>query len=524
MPQLKPIVDALDSLYDTPRTGPVDISSSSSFLFGRYTPLIMDSDTVVKHVPTVVPLDYKVTDITVSSTKEESKTKRVKFAKEVLETVEKAETIDKNSSYYDTIDSCTIPETDSSSSHFRINVLLQGLNKSVRETAMVDSGATGLFLNHKFTKRHKVIAHPLRKEIPLLNIDGSRNTAGSITHYARLRLSVGDYSEVLDFLITNIGPESIILGLPWLRKVNPSIDWEKGEMRLEESKKEDSSEQGRIFRISANRVQRRNLYKAGILDNTSEEVWCAAGYTHSQRIAEEVNKAKGKRTFEEMVPKHYRAFAKVFSEEESERLPDHQPWDHTIDLKEGAPNTMRAKVYPMAINEQEELHKFLEEQLRKGYIVPSKSPMSSPVFFIKKKDGKLRLVQDYRKLNEITVKNRYPLPLASDIINRLRGASYFTKFDVRWGYNNIRIKEGDEWKATFATMEGLFEPRVMFFGMTNSPATFQALMNSVFADLVAKGVVAVYLDDILIFTATLEEHCQVVSEVLKRLQQHDLFL
>jgi hypothetical protein len=112
----------------------------------------------------------------------------------------------------------------------------------------------------------------------------------------------------------------------------------------------------------------------------------------------------------------------------------------------------------MPVNEQEELDRFLEEHLRKGYIIPSKSPIASPVFFIKKKDGRLHLVQDYRKLNDFTIKNRYPLPLASDIINRLRHTRLFTKFDVRWGYNNIRIKAGDEWKAAFTTNRGLFEP------------------------------------------------------------------
>ena len=98
----------------------------------------------------------------------------------------------------------------------------------------------------------------------------------------------------------------------------------------------------------------------------------------------------------------------------------------------------------MPPNEQEELDRFIKENVEKGYIVPSKSPMSSPVFFIKKKDGKLRLIQDYRKLNEITIKNTYPLPLASDIINKLKGAKVFTKFDVRWGYHNVCIKEGDK--------------------------------------------------------------------------------
>jgi hypothetical protein len=106
----------------------------------------------------------------------------------------------------------------------------------------------------------------------------------------------------------------------------------------------------------------------------------------------------------------------VFSEQESDRLPEHKPYDHTIDLKPDAPETLQSKVYPMPVNEQEELDRFLEENLRKGYITPSKSPMSSPVFFIKKKDGKLWLIQDYWKLNNITIKNRYPLPLASEII------------------------------------------------------------------------------------------------------------
>jgi hypothetical protein len=150
--------------------------------------------------------------------------------------------------------------------------------------------------------------------------------------------------------------------------------------------------------------------------------------------------------------------------------------------------------------------------------------MASPVFFIKKKDGSLWLVQDYHELNTITVKNRYPIPLISELVNQLRGARYFTKLDVWWGYNNIRIKEGDEWKAAFRTNRGLFEPLVMFFGLTNSPATFQTIMNDILADLIWEGVVCVYLDDILIYTKTLEEHHWVLQSVLEQLQHHRLYL
>jgi len=174
--------------------------------------------------------------------------------------------------------------------------------------------------------------------------------------------------------------------------------------------------------------------------------------------------------------------------------------------------------------EQKELDAFLEENLRTGRIRPSKSPMAAPVFFIKKKDGSLRLVQDYCALNSMTVKNKYPLPLISELVSQLRGARYFTKLDVRWGFNNVRIKPRDEWKAAFRTNRGLFEPLVMFFGMTNSPATFQTMMNDIFRNLIAEGIVVVYLDDILIFTKTKEEHERAVRRVLQVLKENKLFL
>lgn len=175
---------------------------------------------------------------------------------------------------------------------------------------------------------------------------------------------------------------------------------------------------------------------------------------------------------EEIILAEYRHYTKVFSEEESHRLSEHKPWDHTIELKEGTSEAIHAHVFPMLQPEDEELRCFLDNALTRGYIVPSKSLMVSPVIFIKKKDGKLRFVQDYRKLNVVTIKNHYPLPLASNIINRLTKAKIFTKFDVRWGYNNIWIKEADQWKVAFITNRGSFEPCIMSFGLTNSPTTF----------------------------------------------------
>jgi hypothetical protein len=122
------------------------------------------------------------------------------------------------------------------------------------------------------------------------------------------------------------------------------------------------------------------------------------------------------------------------------------------------------------------------------------------------------------------VKNKYPLPLISELVSQLCGAKYFTKLDVHWGFNNVHINLGDEWKGAFRTNCRLFEPLVMFFGLTNSPTTFQMMMNNIFRDLVSEGSVVVYLDNILIFTHTLEEHWEVVRQVMEILQQHQLFL
>jgi hypothetical protein len=162
--------------------------------------------------------------------------------------------------------------------------------------------------------------------------------------------------------------------------------------------------------------------------------------------------------------------------------------------------------------------------LATGHIRQSKSPLGALVLFIKKKDGKLHFIQDYQALNAITRKNWYPLPLIDDLIHRLKDAHYFTRLDICWGYNNVCIHEGNEWKAAFCTNRGLFEPLVMYFGLTNSLATFQTMMNEIFQDLITEGVVSVYLDDILIFTNSLEKHCQITHLVLDRMHKHKLYL
>jgi len=134
------------------------------------------------------------------------------------------------------------------------------------------------------------------------------------------------------------------------------------------------------------------------------------------------------------------------------------------------------------------------------------------------------MVMDYHNLNDQTVKNNYPLPLITDLIDNIESKQVFMKMDLQWGFNNVRIKEGDEWKGAFMTYMGSFEPTVMFFGMTNSPATFQAMMNKILRDMINKGKVAAFVDDVLVGTETEEGHDEIVEEVLKRLEENDLYI
>ena len=162
--------------------------------------------------------------------------------------------------------------------------------------------------------------------------------------------------------------------------------------------------------------------------------------------------------------------------------------------------------------------------MRKGYIQSSKSPQTALVFFVGKKDGKKRMVQDYWYLNEWTIKNNYPLPLISDVLEKIGTKKVFMKMDLRWGYNNVRIKEGNEWKAAFMMPEESFEPTVMFFGLTNSPATFQAMMNELLRDLINMGKVAAFINDVIVGTETEEGHDKLVAEVIRRLEENDLYV
>ena len=221
------------------------------------------------------------------------------------------------------------------------------------------------------------------------------------------------------------------------------------------------------------------------------------------------------------LPEKMKDFADVFSKENAGKLPPLKAGDHAIELDGRDPPY--GPIYNLSNNELAELRRYLDEALQKGWIQHSTSPAGAPILFVPKKDGGLRLCVDYRGLNKVTVKNRCPLPLITETLDRLCGAKKFTKMDLKDAYHRIRIKEGDEWKTAFRTRYGHFEYLVMPFGLANAPATFQAYINRALAGLVDVFCV-VYLDDILIYSNSEEEHWDHVRKVLTRLRQHQLFV
>jgi hypothetical protein len=213
-------------------------------------------------------------------------------------------------------------------------------------------------------------------------------------------------------------------------------------------------------------------------------------------------------------------FVDVFPEELPE-MPPERGVEFYIDLIPGtAPIAKRP--YHMASTELAELKLQIAELQQKGYIRPSSSPWGAPILFVTKKDGSMRMCIDYRSLNEVTIKNKYPLPQIDDLFDQLQGAKYFSKIDLRSGYHQLRIKEADIQKTAFVTRYGQYEFTVMSFGLTNAPAFFMNLMNKVFMEELDKFVV-VFIDDIIIYSKNRKDHERHIRIVLRRFRAHQLY-
>lgn len=330
--------------------------------------------------------------------------------------------------------------------------------------------------------------------------------------YTKVKITIQDsrgrvQEQEIPFVVADTPRYPVYLGLPYIDQYRPKLNYFGRRMLFRGIKVKDEPTQGQIAFVCANEL-------ANIALQPGTELYVAS-VTLVEQEGTENNEIL-------QLPPEYSDYTDVASEDNHRNLAEHGPSDLAINLQEGS-SPPHMPLYSMTQSELQQLRKQLDEYLQKGWIRHSRSSAGAPILFAKKKDGRLRLCVDYRGLNKITLKNSHPLPLINESLELLKDARYFTKLDVREAYHRIRIKEGDEWKTAFRTRYGLYEYLVMPFGLTNAPAQFQAHIHQVLAGLV-DTVCIVYLDDILVFSKTKEDHVKHVRQVLDRLRKARLYL
>lgn len=313
-----------------------------------------------------------------------------------------------------------------------------------------------------------------------------------------------------DLKVLKLGGYDIILGMDWLEHHSPMlIHWQRKKLRFT--------------------YQGKRINLVGVKENLSD---CKSvtskqlkGMLKTRAVSQVVQLCSiAEESLETELPPTISVVLKEFQEQfkAPSGLPPHRSFDHSIPLLPGS-KPVNVKPYRYAPKQKDEIERQVKEMLLQGIIKPSSSPFASPVLLVKKKDGTWRFCVDYRGLNDITMKNKYPMLVVDELLDELSGAQWFTKLDLRSGYHQIRLVQQDEHKTTFKTHEGLYEFRVMPFGLTNAPASFQGLMNTIFDKMIRRNVL-VFVDDILVYSKTLEEHVQHLREVFAVLQQHKLFV
>jgi len=300
--------------------------------------------------------------------------------------------------------------------------------EGITTEALLDSGATGLVMSEEFARRHRFKRTRLERPVYVRNVDGTLNYAGPIVDTVEVEIFFRGHKERT--LIDVIGGQkwSVILGMPWLRCHNPEIDWKMGEVKMTRCPDECGKKwkTGRQTKPGWKKQEEREEKKKRRRPTIEEEKMIARIVEEKENKEEDLIEL---RATEEMVPRRFHKYLKVFEKKNSERIPMRKTWDHAIDLREVfVPK--KGKIYPLSRVEREEVQEFVKDQLRKGYIRLSKSLQTSPVFFVPKKDGKKRMVQDYRYLNSWTIKNNYPLLLISDLIDSIGKKKVFMKMDL----------------------------------------------------------------------------------------------
>ncbi|KAF5779109.1 putative nucleotidyltransferase, Ribonuclease H [Helianthus annuus] len=355
-------------------------------------------------------------------------------------------------------------------------------------TVLFDSGADTSYVSLKVSQMLKRAPTPLNTKHVVELANGKSLEATHIVQGCNLILAGQTFS--IDLIPIVLGSFDIVIGMDWLSKQQAEILCKEKIIRIPHPGKEPLEVQGD-----------KSGAVVGIISFLKAQKCLRKGHT---AILALVTDASTKEKRIEDIPV-VRDFPQVFPED-LPGLPPHRQVEFQIELAPGAAPIARAP-YRLALTELEELSTQLQELLDKGFIRPSSSPWGAPVLFVKKKDGTFRMCIDYRELNKVTVKNRYPLPRIDDLFDQLQGSSYYSKIDLRSGYHQLRVRDEDVSKTTFRTRYGHYEFLVMPFGLTNAPAVFMDLMNRVCKPYLDKFVI-VFIDDILIYSKSQEEHEQ----------------
>lgn len=426
---------------------------------------------------------------------------------------------------------------------------LNGEINSMPVRILVDSGSSANFVSRNFARssRCKSTARPVRS----VKMAGGQLQICD-TELTDVELSVlssnstNPFSCVLSLACIDLDGWDVVLGLPWLRQFNPRIDWRQGTLCISSDNStfklsmsacdkstttsmsacmltEQESEVCRDKRMSASLLTpmqlKRQVRKGAQLFVTYMRSDDATALLPEEQC--HVTMLNDADHVDHDVEDLLREFADVFPEQLPAELPPQRVVEHAIPLVSDAVPPARVP-YRLSVSECEELRRQLDELLALNFIRPSTSNFASPVLFVRKKDGSLRLCIDYRALNKQTIRNRNPLPRIDDLIDRLHGATYVSKIDLRMGYHQMRMKEEDIHKTAFTTRFGLFEWCVLPFGLTDAPASFMSLMNTVMAPLLDRCVV-VYLDDLLIYSRSRAQHLRDIRSVLSLLRANKLY-
>ena len=387
-----------------------------------------------------------------------------------------------------------------------------------RAVCLIDCGASGNFISLEFVRRHGIPMVISRRRRTITLADGSQQSSRLCVQDVPLQL--GRHRERMDCTVMSLKNHGfdVVLGMPWLQQANPQIDWSRRVMTLRGPGASPSSEPT-LLRLMKHKelksAMRNHLLEVAMVLRLYKPVSDSSRCDHSDDTTAESEKVTAET---QRLMCEYRD---VFPPDLPRKVPPDRDVDHRIDLVPGSSPPSRP-TYRMSPTELDELKKQLDDLIAKGLIRPSKSSYGAPVLLTKKKDGGWRFCVDYRALNAITVKNKYPLPRIDELFDRLQGAKYFSKIDLRSGYWQIKVWPGDVHKTAFRTRYGSFEWLVLPMGLTNAPATFMHLMNQIFRAFLDQFVI-VFLDDILIYSRTLVEHRRHVRQVLDVLRQHQLF-